>query len=180
MGIGLTLRDSNSSHVYNRTLVLLGLYALDEGEAIGLFESLSWVSELDLRNVVIEMDAKLVVDAFNANRLDSISVFGDIIESCKQKSRAFPLCSVRWVVREANFVAHRLARIARNFPSPFTWVKLPLMWKASLICLVCVSLLEQLLFQKKKTKKNLLSLIIKTNSFLGFKKKKLTNKIKIA
>ncbi|KAL8549893.1 hypothetical protein ACS0TY_008654 [Phlomoides rotata] len=124
MGIGLTLWDSNGSHVYSRTLVLPGLYAPDEGEAIGLFESLSWVSELDLQNIEIEMDAKLVVDAFNDARLDSISVFGDIIESCKQKFRAFPHCSVRWVVREANFVTH-LAKIARNFLSPFTLVELP-------------------------------------------------------
>ncbi|KAL8491270.1 hypothetical protein ACS0TY_023056 [Phlomoides rotata] len=79
---------------------------------------------MDLRNVKIEMDAKLVVDAFNSSRLDSNSVFGDIIEACKQKFRAHPHCLVGWIGRQANFVAHHLARSARNFPSPFTWVEL--------------------------------------------------------
>ncbi|KAL8459186.1 hypothetical protein ACS0TY_036598 [Phlomoides rotata] len=125
MGIGLTLWDHNGGHVYSRTMSLSGLYALDEGEDIALFEALTWVTELDLRSVKIEMDAKLVVDAFNSSRLDSISVFGDIIEACKQKFCAHPYCSVGWVDRQANFVAHRLARIVRNSPSPFTWVELP-------------------------------------------------------
>ncbi|KAL8460076.1 hypothetical protein ACS0TY_031839 [Phlomoides rotata] len=125
MGIGLTLWDYNGSHVYSRTLALPGLYASDESEAIGLFEALTWVAELNLRNVLIEIDAKLVVDAFNTPRLDSISVFGDIIEACKHKFRTHPHCSVGWDVREENFVAHRLARIARDSPSPFTWVELP-------------------------------------------------------
>ncbi|KAL8533694.1 hypothetical protein ACS0TY_009914 [Phlomoides rotata] len=125
MGIGLTLWDCTGSHVYSRTLALTGLYASDEDETIDLFEALTWVTELDLRNVLIEMDAKLVVDAFNTPCLDSISVFGDIIEACKIKFRSHPYCSAGWVGREANFVAHRLARIARDSPSPFTWVELP-------------------------------------------------------
>ncbi|KAL8536667.1 hypothetical protein ACS0TY_012019 [Phlomoides rotata] len=132
MGIALSLWDCHGSHVYSHMLVLSGLYASDEGEAICLFEALSWVLELDLRNVVIEMDAKLVVDAFNATRLDYISVFGDIIQSCKQKYHALPHCSVGWVIREANFVAHRLARIARDFPSPLLGLNFHLMWIASL------------------------------------------------
>ncbi|KAL8500237.1 hypothetical protein ACS0TY_020006 [Phlomoides rotata] len=111
MWIGLTLWDCNGSHVYNRTLALPGLYASDEGEAIGLFVVFTWVVELDLRNVLIEMDAKLVVDAFNAPCLDSISVFGDIIEAYKHKFRAHPHCLVGWVVREANFVAHDLPEL---------------------------------------------------------------------
>ncbi|KAL8513872.1 hypothetical protein ACS0TY_013114 [Phlomoides rotata] len=125
MGIGLTLWNSSGNHVNSRTLALPGLYAPDEGEAIGLFEALTWLSKLDLRNVLIEMNAKLVVDAFNTRSLDFISVFGDIIDACRIKFRAHPYCSVGWVGREANIVAHRLARIARDFPSRFTWDELP-------------------------------------------------------
>ncbi|KAL8509540.1 hypothetical protein ACS0TY_016669 [Phlomoides rotata] len=71
------------------------------------------------------MDAKLVVDAFNDKLVGSFSVFGDIIDACKNSFRAYPFCKVVWVVREANYVAHHLAKIARNFPSPFIWNELP-------------------------------------------------------
>ncbi|KAL8508372.1 hypothetical protein ACS0TY_018834 [Phlomoides rotata] len=71
------------------------------------------------------MDAKLVVDAFNDKLVGSSSVFGDIIDACKNSFEAYPFCKVVWVVREANYMAHHLAKIARNFPSPFIWNELP-------------------------------------------------------
>ncbi|KAL8529675.1 hypothetical protein ACS0TY_006929 [Phlomoides rotata] len=148
MGIGLTLWDSIGAHVYSRSMVFPGLYASDEGEAIGLFEVLTWVKELDLRNVFIEMDAKLVVDAFNTPNVNAILVFGVIIEACKLKFSTHPHCSVGWVVREANFVAHRLARSARDSPSPFTWVELP--FNVDNLPHTSCSLVL-FLFQKKKT-----------------------------
>ncbi|KAL8512013.1 hypothetical protein ACS0TY_018463 [Phlomoides rotata] len=71
------------------------------------------------------MDAKLVVDAFNAGFRDSCSVFGDIIDACKHSFRSYSFCKVVWVVREANYMAHHLAKIARNFSSLFIWDELP-------------------------------------------------------
>ncbi|KAL8489170.1 hypothetical protein ACS0TY_025170 [Phlomoides rotata] len=101
------------------------LYSSDEGEAIGLFEALNWIKDLGLKDVVIEMDAKLVVDAFNVVHGDSISVFEDIIDACKCIFKSHPFCKVVWVGRQANFIAHHLAKVARNFPSPFIWDELP-------------------------------------------------------
>ncbi|KAL8530431.1 hypothetical protein ACS0TY_007461 [Phlomoides rotata] len=95
------------------------------GEAIGLFEALNWIKDLGLRDVVIEMDAKLVVDAFNVMHGDSIFVFEDIIDACKCNFRSHPYCKVVWVGRQANFIAHHLAKIVMNFSSPFIWDELP-------------------------------------------------------
>ncbi|KAL8538339.1 hypothetical protein ACS0TY_000358 [Phlomoides rotata] len=97
MGFGFVMHNSYGTHIFSKSLNMLGLYSLDEGEAIGLFEALGWIKELDLRNVIIEMDAKLVVDAFNARRLDTSSVFGDIIDACKRSFRTHPFCRVAWV-----------------------------------------------------------------------------------
>ncbi|KAL8492918.1 hypothetical protein ACS0TY_024205 [Phlomoides rotata] len=139
MGIGLTLWDCYGSHVFSRTLVLPGLYASDEGEAIGLFEALTWIEELNVRNVRIEMDAKLVVDAFNAHCVNSFSVFGDIIEACKHKASSYPFCSVGWVVREANFVVHRLPEMLGLLLVLLFGLSFRLMWIASPTRLVRVS-----------------------------------------
>ncbi|KAL8522237.1 hypothetical protein ACS0TY_012394 [Phlomoides rotata] len=91
---------------------------------MGWFEALSWIKDLELKNVVIEMDVKLVVDAFNAGLVTS-SVFGDIIDACKKKFRSYPFCKIDWVVRDSNYMAHHLAKIAMNFSSPFIWNELP-------------------------------------------------------
>ncbi|KAL8496432.1 hypothetical protein ACS0TY_020229 [Phlomoides rotata] len=125
MGFGLVLCNNFGSHVCSRSLTLPGLYSSDEGEAIGLFEALNWIKELDLRDVIIEMDAKLVVDAFNVVHKKSPTIFEDIIDACRHIFMSHPYCKVVWVGRQANFMAHHLAKIARNFPSPFIWDELP-------------------------------------------------------
>ncbi|KAL8515131.1 hypothetical protein ACS0TY_014006 [Phlomoides rotata] len=99
MGFGFVLHDSHGNHLFSRSTTIHGLYSSDEGEAIGLFEALSLIKELDLRNVIIEMDVKLVVDAFNAENGNSCSVFGDIIDACKRSFKSYPFCKVVWVVR---------------------------------------------------------------------------------
>ncbi|KAL8527499.1 hypothetical protein ACS0TY_005369 [Phlomoides rotata] len=94
MGFGLVVHDHNGRHLFSRSSTVPGLYASDEGEAIGIFEALNWIKELNLRNVIIEMDAKLVVDAFNAGIGDSCSVFGDIIDACISSFRNYPFCKI--------------------------------------------------------------------------------------
>ncbi|KAL8524201.1 hypothetical protein ACS0TY_013970 [Phlomoides rotata] len=125
MGFGMVIRDSNGVHIFSRTLAMSGVYAPEEGEAIGLFEALSWIKELDIRNVEIEMDAKVVVNAFYSQDSSYISVFGDIIQACKKVFISYPYCKVGWVNRQANELAYNLARIAKDFPSPFVWAELP-------------------------------------------------------
>ncbi|KAL8488022.1 hypothetical protein ACS0TY_024339 [Phlomoides rotata] len=125
MGFGMVIRDNNGVHFFNHTLAMPGVYAPEEGEAIGLFEALSWIKELDIRNVEIEMDAQVVVSAFNSRDSSSISVFGDIIQACKNVFISYPHCKVGWVNRQANELAHNLARVARDFTSPFVWAELP-------------------------------------------------------
>ncbi|KAL8548757.1 hypothetical protein ACS0TY_007863 [Phlomoides rotata] len=125
MGFGMVIQDSNRAHIFSPTLAMTGLYTPGEGEAIGLFEALSWIKELDIRNVDVEMDANVVVNAFNSPVSTSISVFGDSVQACKNIFTIYPHCKVVWVNRQANELAHNLARAARDFPSPFVWSELP-------------------------------------------------------
>ncbi|KAL8500875.1 hypothetical protein ACS0TY_020451 [Phlomoides rotata] len=43
MWFGLVLYDSHGRHICSRSLLLPELYSSEEGEAIGLFEALSWI-----------------------------------------------------------------------------------------------------------------------------------------
>ncbi|KAL8517289.1 hypothetical protein ACS0TY_015501 [Phlomoides rotata] len=46
MGVNMILRDDVEGFVACRTLVVDGTWRVDEGEAIGLYEALSWIKGL--------------------------------------------------------------------------------------------------------------------------------------
>lgn len=78
IGLGFTIHDERDNHIFSRNHVMPGSYKPEEGEAIGLHEALSWIKELRLERAIIEMDAKLVVDAIY-NSSVSLSAFGSIV-----------------------------------------------------------------------------------------------------
>ncbi|KAL8481462.1 hypothetical protein ACS0TY_027826 [Phlomoides rotata] len=63
MGIKMIIHDEDDIFMGCRSLVVPGIYRVDEGEAMGLLEALSWLRQLGLQRVRIEMVAKTVVDA---------------------------------------------------------------------------------------------------------------------
>ncbi|KAL8472197.1 hypothetical protein ACS0TY_029424 [Phlomoides rotata] len=82
MGFGIIIHDHMGHHIYSRSHVMPGLYEPEVGETIELHEALSWIKELGLARVIVEMDAKNVVDAINGDE-ENNSIFGDIITGCK-------------------------------------------------------------------------------------------------
>ncbi|KAL8543039.1 hypothetical protein ACS0TY_003785 [Phlomoides rotata] len=94
MGFRMILQDCSGSLISCRSMNMHGVYSPDEGEAIGVFESFSWIKQLNFRNVLIEMDAKLVVNAFNLAHTKSLTVFVNIVEACKRISRNHHHCKV--------------------------------------------------------------------------------------
>ncbi|XVE87983.1 hypothetical protein DITRI_Ditri19aG0031800 [Diplodiscus trichospermus] len=63
VGMGMVLRDSSGSFVACKTLISPGLYAPREAEAASLYEAITWVTSMGVRNVIFESDAKAVVDS---------------------------------------------------------------------------------------------------------------------
>ncbi|KAL8547886.1 hypothetical protein ACS0TY_007264 [Phlomoides rotata] len=107
-----------------RTKLLDGYPEVDVGEAIGFFEALSWLKEMDYGEVLVEGDAKIVVDAVNSNKVMN-SVFGDCIHKCKSILLISPGISVVFAKRSANSLAHEFARASRRFGSSYSWVDPP-------------------------------------------------------
>lgn len=124
MGFVIVLHNEWGRHLFSRTHVMPGTYLPEEGEAIGLHEALSWIKDLGISRVIIEMDAKIVVDTVN-EVISPNSILGDIVDGCKRALLNSPNFSVRWIPRDANVTAHRLARSARSFSSPHYWVERP-------------------------------------------------------
>jgi ribonuclease HI len=124
-GIGICIRDSEGIFVLARTVSFPYLVTVDVGEAMGLYAALQWVADLQLDNVDFAMDSKLTIEAFLASRND-LSEFGNIISSCRSLfSSNFVNSRVEFTRRQANGVAHSLAREATLRASPVTYFVIP-------------------------------------------------------
>jgi len=124
-GVGICVRDSEGTFFLAKVVSYPRLYSVDFGEALGLYSTLQWLSDMQLDNVDFETDFKLTCDAFHANR-DDTSEFGCIISSCRYLfSSFFTNSRVEFVRRQANEVAHVLAGEATLLASPVVYFYIP-------------------------------------------------------
>ncbi|KAL6506664.1 hypothetical protein OROHE_022496 [Orobanche hederae] len=123
-GIGIVIRDAHGSFVAAKTILFPGCERIEEGEAIGLYEALSWIKHRGMARVTFVMDSKIVHDALSSQS-KYISELGAIIESCRALVREGNQFIVKWVRREANMVAHTFARMSLDFPYIHVWDEPP-------------------------------------------------------
>jgi len=98
---------------------------IDVGEALGLHSALQWLDDMHFDSVDFETDSKLRVDAFLSNRNDTFE-FGCIISfCCSLFGSTFVNSRVEFVRRQANGVAHALAREATLLASPVIYYDIP-------------------------------------------------------
>ncbi|KAM6555534.1 hypothetical protein CsatB_002553 [Cannabis sativa] len=118
-GIGLVARDRHSPLVEARMECFLDRVNPEVAEAIGVREALSWIKNRNWPRVVVETDCLTVVQALRSS-VHMISLFGQIINECKQLMLELGHVSVFFVERPANVVAHSFAR-AFHFHSGCTF-----------------------------------------------------------
>ena len=82
VGVGMVLRDYDGLLVACKSVVLLFCCSIKEAEATGLREGLQWLLKLHHFKVDVELDAKIMVDAFHSEPL-AIDEFGCIIGDCR-------------------------------------------------------------------------------------------------
>jgi len=96
-----------------------------EGEALGILHALRWVKEQRFNNVIFELDPKRVMDSFHSTRND-VSNLGAIIREFRNTfSSFFTNLRVEFIRRQANEVAHKLARTATSYASIHYFTELP-------------------------------------------------------
>jgi len=123
--IDICVRDSNGIFVLVKTVTYPCLVSVDVGETLGLHLALQWLSDMQFDSVDFEMDSKLTFDAFLSNRNDT-SEFDCIISSCRSLFTSFFSNSwVEFVRRQANEVAHALAREVMLLVSPPVYFDIP-------------------------------------------------------
>jgi ribonuclease HI len=125
VGIGICIRDDQGQFVRAKMVWYSPILDVDIGEALGLLTAMKWMRDLHLNNVVFELDSKRVVDNFKNNRRDE-SVLGDIIKDCKNVFYSyFTNSHVEFIRRQANEVAHNLAKVAPCLASFHIFTDIP-------------------------------------------------------
>jgi len=123
-GIGMCIRNTQGQFVKALTK-WFGCYPSPlEAEALGLREAISWLGELGLSMVQIELDCKLVVEDI-MDKSNNQSDFDNILSSCRSLLQQFPNFKIRFIRRQANFVAHTLARESRLYASHHVFDLIP-------------------------------------------------------
>lgn len=107
--VGMVARDESGLFVAGKTLKVRGEVNVMEAEAYGVLETLKWVQEKEYKNVVIESDSLLVIDAINRETRYQLEV-GDLLQACREKLNNRSDIRICHVKRHANNAAHLIAR----------------------------------------------------------------------
>jgi ribonuclease HI len=121
---GWCLRDHLGRFVMAETTWVDGKYSIIEGEAIALLEALKAMKRRSISNVIFETDSKSVVDAthhYNGGN----SEFSLLVSLINNLLAMSPNFMVKFIRRQANMVAHTLARAAISWSSRHTFETLP-------------------------------------------------------
>ncbi|PNY14675.1 ribonuclease H [Trifolium pratense] len=122
---GWCLRDHMGRFVMAETTWLEGNCSILEGEATALIQALEVLRQKGISNVIFETDSKNVVDAVHHLHGGS-SEFSLFICHINNILQCNPNFMVKFIKRQANMVAHTLARAAISWPRRYQFETLPI------------------------------------------------------
>jgi ribonuclease HI len=120
MGMGIVVRDSEGNVLAARSLSRVGLLESIMGETVASYHAALLCKELALTHVILESDAKQVVNAIVSGEKNN-SRFGHLVDDTKTILQAFSEWKCVHVNRTANAAAHNLAKTATCDIIDRTW-----------------------------------------------------------
>ncbi|XP_074324401.1 uncharacterized protein LOC141661315 [Apium graveolens] len=108
--VGMVARDCKGLFIEGNSITLTCPTTVVEAECIGVREALSWVMTFQNKKIKVESDSLLTIRAIQGKRCNLMEI-GHVIESCRSMLQHLPLVSINYVRKQANRVAHSLARI---------------------------------------------------------------------
>jgi hypothetical protein len=121
---GWCLRDHFGRFIRAETTWIDGCCSIVEGESLALLGALHAMEQRGYSNVIIETDSKNVVDAIYRYRAGS-SEFSYLVSQINNVLLCNPNFEVKFIKRQANIVAHTLARAAIAWSHRCTFESLP-------------------------------------------------------
>ena len=107
--VGMVIRDDKGVFVEGKVTRLEHMEQALDAEARGVLESLRWAVEKGLQRVCVETDSLLTVQALQKNSVGVLEV-GHVLEERLKYLQEHPQFSIVFVQRQANKVAHEMAK----------------------------------------------------------------------
>lgn len=110
-GVGLIIRDHLGQFYKARVLRVGGEVTAFEAVTKGVLEALKWAVDLGLSHVEVESDSLLTVRHIREGNMNYLEV-GRLLQECRNLLVSHPNFGVSHVRKQANKVAHSLARVS--------------------------------------------------------------------
>lgn len=107
--LGMVLRDDHGPFAAGKTMQVAGNVSVMEAELTGILEALIWAKEMTEGKVMIEGDSLLSVTAIKQGQCNLLEI-GDLLQQCDDLLSGDGRFSINHVKKQANKVAHSLAR----------------------------------------------------------------------
>jgi hypothetical protein len=116
-GVGICFRDSLGHLIQAHSMVFPSISTAAEGEASALQQALQIALDLGLNPIVFEIDCQLVVNVVLSNS-PYVNELGSLLSNCRTLLFSNATYVLAYVRRQANRVAHNLARASILHASP--------------------------------------------------------------
>jgi ribonuclease HI len=118
---GAILQNSNGQAVAGASWELNNMLDATTTEAVALQRGLQFIEQIGCSSVIIESDSLQLVQAFNGVIVIWSSPYTAILADCFQRVRRIGHITVQNCFREANSVAHKLARVSFDSKNFIFW-----------------------------------------------------------
>lgn len=108
--VGMILRNDKGEFIDGMLRSFNDEVSVLEAEAMELYEALLWLRELEVRQVIVECDSLLVVNAVLKN-ITYMSEVGTVFEDCRAILRQRSDFKDQHVRRQANKTVHNIAKL---------------------------------------------------------------------
>ncbi|XP_059454987.1 uncharacterized protein LOC132185199 [Corylus avellana] len=119
-GMGMLVRDHTGMVISAKCLTRTGNLDPTVGDALASLYAIHWCQDLGGRAIILEGDAKQVVEAINFD-VNNESRYGHIVEDIRQTLQTFSRWRCAFVNRNANIAAHGLAKGATKLVMDREW-----------------------------------------------------------
>ncbi|CAJ2667453.1 unnamed protein product [Trifolium pratense] len=122
---GWCLRNERGQFIRAGSYWKNGAHSILEAEALALLEAMKAACTMNRQHITFESDSQLVVGAIQDANYNGASIFSIIISNIKNLLLLNSNFEVKFVKRQANLVAHKLARVAKSWASRCDFYSIP-------------------------------------------------------
>lgn len=123
--LGCIARTSTGAFQAARSMTMVTRAEPVVAEALAALYAIGFGRELGFQRVILVRDAQTIVKEVNREGLCTNS-YGHFVEGIQSEMRAFETAQFIHVNKEANNIAHRLAKLAITHVINATWLHLPM------------------------------------------------------